>query len=87
LRKGDMAEDDVSIKLYHRQGKKRCLKAKCTYEHERIYVPIPSKFHDKIKHLLNHELNLNLSDDDNGVLIALHPAKTLRHAEKTPQKS
>ena len=57
-----MAEDDVSIKLYHRLGKKRYLKGKCTYEHERIYVPIPSRLHEMIKPFLNQRLKMTVAD-------------------------
>ena len=79
-----MAEDDVSIKLYHRLGKKRYLKGKCTYEHERIYVPIPSRLHEIIKPLLNQRLKMTIADQKSGLIITLYPAKTFRHAENTP---
>ena len=79
-----MAEDDVSIKLYHRLGKKRCLKGKCTYEHERIYVPIPSRLHEIIKPLLNQRLKMTIADQKSGLIITWYPAKPFRHAKNTP---
>jgi hypothetical protein len=43
-----MAEKGVTIKLYHRVGKKRYLKGKYLYQHDRIYLPIPSKLHNTL---------------------------------------
>jgi len=83
-----MAKDDATVKLYRRVGRKRYLGGKYTYEYERIYVPIPSRFHNKIRHLLNHRLNINLTDDQDGILITLHPRENnfarRNHHAKTP---
>jgi len=76
-----MARDSLTIKIYRRLGKKRYLKGKHVYEHERICVPIPSKLHDKIKPFLNHRLKISLATQNSDLLITLHPAKTFRHAE------
>jgi len=66
-----MVRSEPTVKLYRRLGKKRYLKGKYIYEHERIYVPILSEFHHEIKHLLNHELNVNLTEDNDGVFSCL----------------
>jgi hypothetical protein len=79
-----MAEDDVSTKLYHRLGKKRYSKGKRTYEHERIYVPIPSRLHEIIKPFLNQRLKVTIAKQRNGIIITLYPANTFLHAENTP---
>ena len=81
-----MAEDDVSIKLYRRLAKKRYLKGKYNYTHERIYVPIPSRLHNMIKPFLNQRLGMKIANQNGSLMIALHPAKTFRHAENTSAK-
>jgi hypothetical protein len=81
-----MARDSLTIKIYRRLGKKRYLKGKHVYEHERICVPIPSKLHDKIKPFLNHRLKISLATQNSDLLITLHPVKTFRHAESPPRK-
>jgi len=82
-----MVGDDATVRLYRRLGKKRYLKGKYVYEHERIYVPIPSRFHDTIKPFLNQPLKIQITNKNNGLIINLHPAKTFRHAENTPCKT
>ena len=82
-----MARSKQAIKLYRRLGKKHYLKGKHAYEHERIYVPIPKRFHDKIKYLLNHKLDIDLTDSSDGVLIALHPRKNNSARRKHPDKN
>jgi len=81
-----MTKDDILIKLYRRLGKKRYLKGKYVYEHERIYVPIPSRLHKMIKPLLNQRLEMEMTDKNDGLVITLRPAKTLRHVEYPPAK-
>jgi len=68
-------------------AKKRYLKGKHLYEHERIYVPIPSRLYNMIKPFLNHRLKIEMTRQNDGLVITLHPAKTFRHAENTPAKS
>jgi len=82
-----MVEDDITVKLYRRLGKKRYLKGKYSYEHERIYVPIPSKLHNTIKPFLNEHLKIEITNKNGSLIVALHPEKTFRHAENTSVKS
>jgi hypothetical protein len=81
-----MARGNQTIKIYRRLGKKRYLKGKYLYEHERIYVPIPSRLYGMIKPFLNHRLKIEMTRQNDSLMIALHPAKTFRHAENTPVK-
>jgi len=81
-----MARNDNFVKLYRRFGKKRYLKGKYVYEHERIYVPIPSRLHAMIKPLLNQRLEIEMIDKNDDLVITLRPEKTLRHAECPPAK-
>jgi hypothetical protein len=81
-----MAKNDVSIKLYRRLAKKRYLKGKHSYTHERISVPIPSRLHDMIKPFLNQHLEIDMTRKNDRFLITLHAAKTFRHAENTSVK-
>lgn len=82
-----MSKGNQTIKIYRRLAKKRYLKGKYLYEHERIYVPIPSRLSDMVKPFLNHRLKIEMTRQNDGVIIALHPAKTFRHAENTHVKS
>jgi hypothetical protein len=81
-----MTKGDRTIKIYRRLAKKRYLKGKYSYRHERISVPIPSRLHDMIKPLLNQHLEIDMTCKNDHILITLHPAKTFRHAENTPVK-
>jgi len=76
-----------TIKIYCRLAKKRYLQGKYVYEHERIYVPIPSRFHKIIRPFLNQRLKIEITNKNNSLIIILHPAKTFLHAENTPRKT
>ena len=82
-----MAENGVKVKLYHRVGKKRYLKGKYLYQHERIYLPIPSKLHDIVKLFLSQRLKIEMTNKNDAFIITLHPEKPIRHAEQPSQKS
>jgi len=73
-----MARGDRTIKIYRRLGKKRYLQGKYLYAHERIYVPVPSRFHNMVKPLLNQRLKIDITNKNDGLVIALHPASTPR---------
>jgi len=68
-----MVRRDQTIRIYRRIAKKRYLKGKHVYEHLRIYVPIPSRFHKIIKPFLNQRLKIEVVKEDDGVVIILHP--------------
>ncbi len=76
-----MVRGDSTIKIYRRLGKKRYLNGKHVYEHERIHVSIPSKLHEKIKPFLNQPLKIEVANQNDRLVITLHPVKTFRHAE------
>jgi len=82
-----MARGDQTIKIYRRLAKKRYLKGKHMYEHERLCVPIPSRFHDIVKPFLNQRLKIEVANRGGGLVVALNPEKTFRHAENTPRKT
>jgi len=81
-----MVKGDQTITIHRRLAKKRYLKGKYVYEHERISVPIPSRLHDIIKPFLNQHLEIDMTRKNDHIHITLHPAKTFRHAENTPVK-
>jgi hypothetical protein len=82
-----MVRGDPTIKMYRRLGKKRYLRGKQVYEHERIHVPIPSRLHNKVKPFLNHRLRITIASQNEDLVINLHPVKTFRHAELPPVKT
>lgn len=76
-----MARNDLIIKIYRRLAKKRYLRGKYTYEHERIYVPIPSRLHDIVRPFLNQRLKISITRQNTGLAITLHPAETFKKGE------
>ena len=82
-----MVRGDPTIKMYRRVGKKRYLRGKHVYVHERICVPIPSRLHNKVKPFLNHRLRITIANQNSDLVINLHPVKTFRHAELPPAKT
>jgi hypothetical protein len=76
-----------SVRIQLRLSRKRYLGSKYTYEYERISLPIPRKFHNKVRPFLKQDLNMDLSIKGSYVVITLTPAKTFLPAEYTPQKS
>jgi hypothetical protein len=55
------------------------------YEHERISLHVPKKFHDTIKPYLEEDLGLKVATEKSLILI-LTPAKKLRHAANNPAR-
>jgi hypothetical protein len=82
-----MVRGDPTIKIYRRLGKKRYLRGKHVYLHERICVPIPSGLHQKVKPFLNQRLKIGVVNQNEDLVINLHPVKTFRHAELPPVKT
>ena len=78
-----MVSGDLIIKIYRRVAKKRYLRGKHTYEHERIYVPIPSRLQDTVRPFLNQRLKISITRQNDGLAITLHPVKTFL-LPKTP---
>jgi len=79
-----MVRGDPTIKINRRLGKKRYLRGKHVYLHERICVPIPSRLHHKVKPFLNHRLKIGVANQNSELVIKLHPVKMFRHAELPP---
>jgi len=73
-----MARRDQTIKIYRRIAKKRYLKGKHVYEHLRIYVPIPSKFHNIIKPFLNQRLKIEMVKQGDCIVITLRQKVSLQ---------
>jgi hypothetical protein len=82
-----MPKGEQSIKLYRRVGKKRYLKGKHAYEYERIFVPVPSKFHNQIKPLLDHKVKMTLTQNSDAITITLQPRKNNSARRKHPAKT
>ena len=74
------------VRIHCRLSRKRYLGSKYVYEYERISLPIPRKFHNKVKPFLEQDLNMDMSIKGSYLVISLTPAKTFLHAENTPAK-
>jgi hypothetical protein len=81
-----MPRGEHTIKIYHWLAKKSYLGGKHVYEYERVYVPIPSRLHDKIKPFLDQHLKIEITNQNGTLVITMHPVKSLSHAEKPPVK-
>ena len=75
------------VKIQTRVSKRHYLKAKRTYEYERMSLDIPKKFHETLKPFLERELGIDVKLENDAVVISLSPVKTFRHAENTPDKT
>jgi hypothetical protein len=64
------------VRIQRRISRKRYLGSKYIYEYERISLPIPRKFHNKVKPFLKQDLNMNISIKGSYLVITLTPAKT-----------
>jgi hypothetical protein len=82
-----MAKHNGTVKIYRRLGKKRYLDGKYLYEHERIYIPVPSRLHKTIKPFTGQRLKMEITAKNGSLNITLHPAKTFRHAEHNTGKT
>jgi len=82
-----MVRGDPTVKIYRRLAKKRYLRGKHVYRHERICVPIPSRLHHKVKPFLNQRLKMGVANQNEDLVIKLHPVKSFRHAELPPDKT
>jgi hypothetical protein len=82
-----MVRGDPTIKIYRRLAKKRYLRGKHVYVHERICVPIPSRLHHKVNPSLNQRLKIGVANQNSNLVIKLHPVKSFRHAESPPDKT
>ena len=70
-RKKLVVSGDLIIKIYRRMAKKRYLRGKYTYEHERIYVPIPSRLHDIVRPFLNQRLKIGITRQNDSNLCSV----------------
>jgi hypothetical protein len=75
------------VRIQRRVSKKHYLKAKRTYEYERMTLDLPKKFHETLKPFLEKELNIDVKLQNDVAVISLSPVKTFRHAENTPDKT
>ena len=82
-----MTMGDLTIKIYNYIVKKRYLKGKYVYEYERTFVPIPSPLRHKARAYFNHRLKIELTEQNNKLLIILDPGKTLSHTKIPPDKT
>ena len=75
------------VRFQKRLARKRYLNSKRVYEYERISLHIPKKFHEEIEPYLEEDLDLKVTVEKDSLIIALTPAKTLRHAAGDPAKT
>jgi hypothetical protein len=75
------------VRIQRRVSKKLYLKAKRTYEYERIFLDIPSKFHGIIKPLLKQDFNVTVAIEEGRVIVTLTPRENVSACRKPPDKT
>jgi hypothetical protein len=75
------------VRTQRRVSKKLYLKAKRTYEYERIFLDIPSKFHGILKPLLKQDLDINVAVHEGCVTVTLTPRENVSACRKPPDKT
>jgi len=64
-----MVKGKGTIRIQWKVSKKRYLHGKRTYTYERLYVPIPKKFHHKLETFLNKNLKVEVRRKNDGLEI------------------
>ena len=72
-----MVKGEGTIRIQRKVSKKRYLHGKHTYTYERLYVPIPKRFHDKVKPFLNKNLKIEVRRKNNGLEIICVPRENV----------
>jgi hypothetical protein len=75
------------VRIQRRVSKKLYLKAKRTYEYERIFLDMPSKFHGIIKPLLKQDFNVNVAVIEGRITVTLTPRENVSACRKPPDKT
>jgi len=82
-----MAKDKATIKIQRKVSRRRYLRGKQTYTYQRLYVPIPKQFHDKIEPFLNKDLDVEVKPKNNGLEIVCRPRENVSAPRKIPVKT
>ena len=82
-----MVQREVTVKIMRKVSKKRYHHDKNVYTSERLYVPIPKQFHDKIEPFLNKNLDVEVKPKNNGLEIVCRPRENVSVPRKTPAKT
>ena len=77
----------ILVRIQRRVSKKLYLKAKRTYEYERIFLDIPSKFHGILKPLLKQDFDVKVALEENRVVVTLTPRENVSACRKHPDKT
>jgi hypothetical protein len=75
------------VRIQRRVSKKLYLKAKRTYEYERIFLDIPSKFHGVLKPFLKQDFDVKVAVQENRVIVTLTPRENVSACRKPPDKT
>jgi len=77
----------ILVRIQRRVSKKLYLKAKRTYEYERIFLDIPSKFHEILKPFLKQDFDVKVAMEENRVIVTLTPRENVSACRKPPDKT
>ena len=75
------------VRFQHRVSKKLYLNAKHTYEYDRIFLDVPSKFHGIIKPLLKRDFDTEVTVEEDRVVITLTPRGNVSACRKPLDKT
>jgi hypothetical protein len=77
----------ILVRIQRRVSKKLYLKAKRTYEYERIFLDIPSKFHGVLKPFLKQDFDVKVAVEENRVIVTLTPRENVSACRKPLDKT
>jgi len=76
---------EATVKITRKVTKKR-YHGKRVYRYERLYLPIPKRFHGIIEPFLNNTLNIEVESKNGDLQIILHPRENVSVPRKPPTK-
>ncbi|MBY9013983.1 MAG: hypothetical protein KGD70_16570 [Candidatus Lokiarchaeota archaeon] len=80
-------KEQPTIKIYHYVIKRSYLNGKNTYMYERMFIPIPRMLQDKLISHRNQRLKIDITQQNNKIVIILDPGKTFLHTKTPPDKT
>jgi hypothetical protein len=68
-----LGHGEVTVRIMRKFSKKKYCRGKNVYTYERLSVPIPKKFHDKVEPSINKNLDIEVKPKNGGLGILCKP--------------
>ena len=63
------------VRIYRRMCRKRYLGSKRVYRYERLYVPVPARFHEVVRPFLGRDLRVEVKSEGGLLLVTAAPVE------------